>query len=226
MKFLRPALLALCAASLAAPAARADEPRIEIEDAPWGYRYEYEDNRCSFAYELEYEAGFPEIEEEGHCPPAYALPRFEPPVPIGTSGVRGPRHGGGGFCEGALAGALAGAVVGGAIGSRIGSGDDPTVAIVLGGLVGGVLGHEVGRRISEADRRCMGLALEHAEPGIGLDWTNPESGLHYDLRDFGPYEDRHGVRCRSFEMRVEGGQWREAEACQRGDGGWQLVELR
>ena len=226
MKILRSALLALCAVFLAAPPAQADRPRIEVEDAPWGYRYEYEDRHCYFAYELEYEAGRPEIEEEGHCPPAYALPRFAPPVPFGAGRAPGRRHDRAGFCDRALAGAIAGAVAGGAIGSQVASGDDRTVGIVLGGLIGGVLGHEIGRRIDEADRDCMGRALAHAEPGVDVDWTNPESGLRYRLRDFGPYRERHGVHCRSFEMRIENGRWREAEACQRGDGAWQLVELR
>ena len=231
MSPIRVAVLALCTAFLVAPPAQADRPSIEVEDAPWGYRYEYEDRHCYFAYELEYEAGYPEVEEEGRCPPVHALPRFAPPVPIGAAGARrhAPRRegrGSGDFCDRALAGAVAGAVAGGAIGGGVAGRDDRIVGVIVGGLIGGVLGHEIGRRIDESDRRCMARALEYAEPGVEVDWLSPESDLRYDLRDFGPVRDRHGVPCRRFEMRVEGGRWRDAEACRRGDGAWQLVELR
>lgn len=223
MTLMRTAILALCAASLAAPALAGDDAvKLKVEDKRDAYSYEYEDAHCKFKYKLKFKDGEEEVEEEGDCPPAHALPQFAPPVPYRGAPQPAARRNAGNVCDRALAGAIAGA----AIGSQVASGDDRTVAIVLGGILGGVLGHEVGRRIDEADRHCMGRALAHAGPGAEVGWTNPESDLRYDLRRFGPHEDRHGVRCRSFEMRVEDGRWREAEACQRGDGSWQLVSLR
>lgn len=225
MQGFRFAVLLLCAVSLGVPAL-ADRPKVKVKDRNGEYEYEYEDARCKFKYKLKLREGEEEVEEEGDCPPARALPQFAPPVPFRGAARADPRRVAGSFCDRALAGAIAGTAAGGAIGSQVASGDDRTVAIVLGGILGGVLGHEIGRRIDEADRRCMGRALARAEPGVEVGWTNPESGMRYDLRGFGPVEDRHGVACRSFRMRVEGGQWRDAEACRRGDGGWQLVELR
>lgn len=226
MPIFRVAVIALCAVSLAVPGlARDDSVKVEVENEGDEYEYSYEDAHCKFSYEYEYGDEEPEVEVEGDCPPAHALPRFAPPMPYRSAGRAAPEPAGD-FCDRALAGAIAGAVAGGAIGSQVASGDDRAVAIVLGGVVGGVLGHEIGRRIDEADRRCMGRALEHAEPGVEVGWTGPESDLGYDLRGFGPVRERHGVPCRRFEMRVADGRWRDAEACRRGDGGWQLVELR
>lgn len=228
MSVLRIAVLALIAASLAAPAlARDDGVKIEVKDERDKYEYKYEDRFCEFKYEFKYDKGREKVEEKGDCPPIHALPQFDPPVPYHTAAVPAPapRRTGGGFCDRALAGAVVGAVAGGAIGSQVASGDDRAVAIIVGGILGGVLGHEIGRRIDEADRSCMARALEHAEPGVEVGWENPDSGLSYGLRGFSPFEERHGVRCRSFEMRVEGGGWRDAEACRRGDGSWQLVSL-
>lgn len=232
MQILRVAVLALTAVSLAgpAPARHDDEVKVEVKDEHDKYEYKYEDARCEFKYEFKFDKGEEKVEEKGDCPPPHALPQFAPPVPYRTGAAPAPsvapRRSGGDFCDRALAGAIVGAVTGGAIGSQVAKGNDRAVAIVLGGLIGGVLGHEIGRRIDESDRRCMGRALEHAEPGIEVGWRNPESGLDYDLRGFGPIEDRHGVRCRDFQMRVDDGRWRAAEACQRGDGAWQLVSLR
>ncbi len=225
MQILRFAVLLLCAVSLGAPAL-ADRPKVKVKDKEGEYEYEYEDAGCKFKYKLKLRDGEEEVEEEGDCPPAHALPQFAPPVPFRGADRAAPRRADANFCDRALAGAVAGAAAGGALGRQVASGDDRTGAIVLGGLLRSVLGHEAGRRIDESDRRCIGRALAHAEPGVELGWTNPESDLRYDLRRFGPIEDRHGVPCRSFEMRVEDRRWREAEACQRGDGGWQLVELR
>lgn len=231
MPILRSAVLTLAAVSLAAPAlARSDEVKIEVKDRHDKYEYKYEDRFCEFKYEFKYSKGKEKVDEKGDCPPIHALPQFAPPVPYRTAArpapLPAPRATRGDFCERALAGAIVGAVAGGAIGSQVASGDDRAVAIVLGGIIGGVLGHEIGRRIDEADRRCMARALEHAEPGVEIGWTNPDSGLDYDLRGFSPFDERHGVRCRRFEMRVDGGPWRDAEACQRGDGSWQLVSMR
>jgi surface antigen len=225
MPVLRTAVVALAAIALAIPALARDEGvKIEVKDERGKYEYKYEDRFCKFKYEFKYDKGEEKVEEKGDCPPFHALPQFDPPVPYRAPAVPAPRRTGG-FCDRALAGAIVGAVAGGTIGSRVASGDDRAVAIIVGGILGGVLGHEIGRRIDEADRRCMARALEHAEPGVEVGWENPDSGLAYGLRGFGPLEERHGVYCRHFELRVEGGRWREAEACRRGDGSWQLVSL-
>lgn len=219
MPMLRIAVLALGAVAFASPALAGDDGvEVEVENEGDEYEYEYEDARCKFSYEYEYGDDEPEVEVEGDCPPPHALPRFAPPVPYRAAArpARRPARGDF-FCDRALAGA---------IGSQVAPGDDRAVAIILGGIVGGVLGHEIGRRIDTADRRCIGRALAHAEPGIDVAWTNPGSDLRYDLRRLGPVRDRHGVSCRRFEMRVDGGRWRDAEACRRGDGGWQLVSLQ
>lgn len=217
MPVLRPAVLALCAVALAVPGlGRADEPKVKVKDKRDEYSYEYEDEHCKFKYKLKHEDGEEEVEREGDCPPARALPRFAPPVPYRSAEGPGARRTAG-FCDSALAAA---------IGSQGAPDDGGAAAMVLGEMIGAVLGVEVGRRIGEPDRRCLGRTLEHVGPGSRVGWTSPESDLRYELRDFGPVRERHGVPCRRFEMRLADGTWREAEACRRGDGAWQLVELR
>lgn len=214
----RIAMLALAALALVpAPApAQPDGIEIKVEDKSDEYKYEYKSRHCEFKYEFKYDKGEEKVDEKGDCPPRSAMPRFAPPVGGPALAGTAPRSSVD-FCDRALAGA---------VGSQAASGGDRAVAIVLGGLLGGVVGNEIGRRIDDADRRCLGRALEHAEPGVEVGWTGPESELRHDLRRFGPVAERHGVPCRSFEIRLEGDRWREAEACQRGDGSWQLVGLR
>ncbi len=228
MNMLRLVVLALGIAALVPVQgfADSDDVEVEVKDERDKYEYEYEGPGCEFEYELDYETGEEKVEEEGDCPPRHALPRFAPPAPYRAGSapasqlprLRG-RSSRGTFCDRALAGAAAGAAAGGTIGSQV-------AGIVLGELIGDVLGHGIARRVDAADRRCLGRTLDHAGRGVDVGWTNPESGLRYDLRGFGPPRSRHGVPCRSFEMRVEDGRWREAEACQRGDGAWQLLSMQ
>src|SRR5678815_5573926 len=50
--------------------------------------------------------------------------------------------------------------VGAVVGSKVGSPENRPVAIVVGTVLGAVIGAKVGRALDEADRACMGHALE------------------------------------------------------------------
>src|SRR5213593_4099413 len=50
--------------------------------------------------------------------------------------------------------------VGGAVGARAAKNENRPVAILVGGVLGAVIGAKIGRAIDDADRGCMGHALE------------------------------------------------------------------
>jgi len=102
------------------------------------------------------------------------------------------------------------------------------VGAVLGGVVGGgtligaVIGAKVGRALDDADRGCMGHALELAGEHSKVVWTNPNSGVHYELTPTRNVGDRKSA-CREFTTLVSSGKVSEAVqgvACRRANGEW------
>ncbi len=112
-----------------------------------------------------------------------------------------------------------GAAGGAVIGNRTASSDNRAIATVLGALIGGVIGIEVGERIDEADRACMGHALEVAAVGRSVTWTNPRTRVSHTLV---PVRDlKEG--CRLFELRA-GAQGKPASltACRSKSAVWEI----
>lgn len=115
-----------------------------------------------------------------------------------------------------------GAVLGGVVGSKVGSPDNRPVAIVVGTLLGAVIGAKIGRSLDEADRACMGHALELGGEKKTVVWTNPNTGVHYELtptRNLGDVENP----CREFTTRMSSGKAADVVsgiACRRGAGDW------
>src|SRR5512134_2731273 len=75
---------------------------------------------------------------------------------------------------GQVIGGVVGGVAGGAIGGEIAKDSEHRdVAIAAGAVIGAVVGAEVGRRMDKTDRSCVGHALELADTGQSVKWTNP-----------------------------------------------------
>jgi len=129
-----------------------------------------------------------------------------------------------GRCDRAEIGAALGGVAGGVIGSQVGEGAQRGVATVLGAVIGATVGAEIGRRMDQADRSCVGHALELAEPGQTIAWTNHNTGVAYQLTPADDARDA-GDGCRRFRL-IATGAFGLSEgrtvACAAPDGTWTL----
>jgi surface antigen len=131
-----------------------------------------------------------------------------------------------GHCNRAAVGAILGAAVGGVVGAQIGQDRERPVAIIIGALLGSLLGHEIGRDMDQADRGCMGHALELAHDGQPVAWRNEATGVAYVVTPLRPWR-QGGPSCRAFGLRTAAGgrrSERTAYACRSGDGEWRIRE--
>ena len=129
---------------------------------------------------------------------------------------------------GQVLGGVVGGVAGGAIGGEIAKGStDRNVAIVIGAVIGAAIGSEVGRRMDKTDRSCVGHALELADSGQSVRWTNPNTRVTYQLT---PLDAELGIDgCRQFRL-IAHGSFGLSEgrtvACTDGSGVWQSEDDR
>jgi surface antigen len=129
---------------------------------------------------------------------------------------------------GQVLGGVVGGVAGGAIGGEVAKGSaERNVAIVVGTVVGAAIGSEIGRRMDKTDRSCVGHALELADYGQSVKWTNPNTRVTYQLT---PLDAQHGTDgCRQFRL-IAHGSFGLSEgrtvACTDGSGVWQLEDDR
>ena len=159
--------------------------------------------------------------------PAHGWRKKNDPYYTGYSGKRWDRDYGiiEGRCNREAVGAVLGGIVGGAVGSQVGKGSGREVAIVVGTVAGAVIGAQIGRDIDNADRACMGHALELAGDNRRVRWSNPETGTTYLITPVKGYA-RNGYTCREFDLQTTRGGRSETgkgRACQTGDGTWQIV---
>lgn len=127
-----------------------------------------------------------------------------------------------GHCDRAAIGTVLGGVIGGAVGSQVGDGSGRVVATILGTVIGAVIGREIGKDMDDADRACVGHALELAKDGQRVRWTNDRLGVTYLLT---PMAIRQGSNCRPFQLAtIVNGRTvsRDSQACRTGDGTWQI----
>ena len=127
-----------------------------------------------------------------------------------------------GRCDTDKVGAVLGGVVGGVVGSKVGSPENRPVAIVVGTVLGAVIGAKVGRALDEADRACMGHALELAGEKKTVVWTNAKTGVHYELTPTRNLGDAKKP-CREFTTKISRGGTSDrvtGTACRRGAGDW------
>jgi surface antigen len=157
--------------------------------------------------------------------PAHGWRKKNDPSYAGYSGRSWDRDYGvrSGRCDRAAVGAVLGGVAGGVIGAEASKPDQRTVAIVVGTVIGAAIGAEIGRRMDQADRSCMGHALELAAPGQAVTWTNSSSGVSYQLTPAEPAAGSDG--CRKFRL-IATGAFGLSEgrtvACPSTDGTWSL----
>jgi len=120
---------------------------------------------------------------------------------------------------------VVGAVAGGVIAHQIGD-EHPAVATIIGIIAGGVIGNRIGRELDEADRGCFGHALEIAQTGQRVAWTNDSTGVRYELVP-GAGSKRSGASCRDYTL-VTATSRRDRSsqtgiACESQAGVWQVA---
>jgi surface antigen len=132
-----------------------------------------------------------------------------------------PKHG---------AGTLLGAVGGALTGANVGKGRGRLVAVAAGTVMGAFLGGEIGRSLDPADRISIAKAQQHAHfvpVGETIQWSNPESGNHGEIRPLREGRSNGGRYCREYHNRVViNGQSQQAYgvACRQPDGSWQVID--
>lgn len=128
-------------------------------------------------------------------------------------------------------GTLVGAIAGGVAGSQFGKGDGKLVAVGVGTLIGAALGSEIGSSLDKADQlyaeQTTQSALETAQSGTALAWSNPDSG------NSGKVIPRPAVvvgdtYCREYVQEIViGGEIHTGvgRACRNPDGTWQIQPM-
>lgn len=156
--------------------------------------------------------------------PAHGWRKQNDPYYVGYSGHKWARDYGilEGTCNREAIGAVLGGVVGGAIGSTAGDGNGRAVAIIVGTAIGAIVGSQVAKTLDEADRACMGHALELVGEHRSVAWTNPQSGVNYRVTTGASV----GQGCREFTTRAaargERTQLIRNVACRSNDGTWRI----
>lgn len=127
-------------------------------------------------------------------------------------------------------GGLGGAALGGVAGSQIGGGRGKTAAIIGGTLLGAYAGSEIGASLDKADmnyyNQTSQRALETAQPGQSLPWSNPQSGNGGTITPSNYYQTASGQYCREYTQNITvGGRSERGQgtACRQPDGTWQIV---
>lgn len=107
-----------------------------------------------------------------------------------------------GRCNREEVGAVLGGMAGGVLGAEAGKGSERVVATVVGTVIGAAIGAEIGRRMDKADRSCAGHALELARGGQSVTWSNPATGVTYQLTPVDASPGADG--CRRFRLIATG----------------------
>ena len=130
-----------------------------------------------------------------------------------------------GRCNREQVGAVVGGVVGGAIGSQVGDDRNRPIAIAIGTIAGAVIGAQIGREMDDADRACLGHALELAGDKKRVTWKSADGKATYRVTPLAGVEEK-GSHCRAFDLRVTSGERQETRrgrACPAGEGNWRIV---
>ena len=129
-----------------------------------------------------------------------------------------------GNCNRKEIGTVLGAVVGGAIGSQVGDGGGRTVAIIVGSVLGAVVGREIGDNLDDADRACVGHALELGQIGKSIRWSNERTNVSYLLTPMA-LAAGDSKNCRRFSLKASSGkkeQKSNGRACRDSSGTWKM----
>lgn len=127
-------------------------------------------------------------------------------------------------------GTAAGAIAGGVAGYQFGGGSGKAIATVAGTLLGGALGRSIGGSLDRADmsyyHQTSQRALETAQPGQALPWSNPQTGNSGTVTPQNYYQNTAGQYCREYNQTITVGGRTEngfGTACRQPDGSWQVV---
>ena len=91
-------------------------------------------------------------------------------------------------------------------------------------MLGSVVGAKIGAD-EEADRGCIGHALELATDGRPVTWVDPRTELSYVVTPTRGFK-QNGQSCREFTTSVTSKGRRDTvtdRACRSSDGTWQIV---
>jgi surface antigen len=128
------------------------------------------------------------------------------------------------------AGTLLGAVGGALAGANVGKGRGRLVAVAAGTVMGAFLGGEIGRSLDRADRVSIAKARQQAHfvpVGEAIQWSNPDSGNHGEIRPVREGRSNGGRYCREYQNNIViNGQSQQAYgvACRQPDGSWQVID--
>jgi surface antigen len=117
-----------------------------------------------------------------------------------------------------------GGIAGGVIANRVAD-EHRTVATIIGVIAGAAIGNRIGRELDEADRGCFGHALEIAQAGQRVRWSNEAAGLRYEMSP-GAARQQNGAACREYRLVTISGRERSSQtgiACEAQPGVWQVA---
>jgi surface antigen len=132
-----------------------------------------------------------------------------------------------GTCNKKAIGALIGGAIGGVVGSQVGDGAGRRIAILAGTAAGALIGSQVGRKMDEADRACVGEALEKARDNSTVAWASSDGSTTYRVTPLAPTAPQTDPTCRMFELQsatAAGSTTSKAQACRDPDGSWRVIE--
>lgn len=122
-------------------------------------------------------------------------------------------------------GQVIGGVVGGVVGSQVGGGRGQTAAIIFGSIAGSMIGGQIGKNMDDTDRYRTAQALNNGKTGQSVSWTNPDTGLAYNVTPTRTYNQDTGP-CREFNLEATVGNGEQKDvfgtACLQADGSWKV----
>jgi surface antigen len=131
-----------------------------------------------------------------------------------------------GTCNKKAIGAIMGGAIGGVIGAQVGEGAGRNIAILVGTAAGALIGSHVGSKMDEADRACVGEALEKAGDHRTVAWASGDGSTTYRVTPLARRPDTDPA-CRMFELQAAtgaGSSTSNAQACRDPDGSWRVIE--
>jgi surface antigen len=131
-----------------------------------------------------------------------------------------------GTCNRKAIGALIGGAIGGVVGAQVGEGAGRNIAILVGAAAGTLIGSHIGRTMDEADRACVGEALEKAGDNRTVAWASTDGSTTYRVTPLARSPDTDPA-CRMFELQaatIAGSSTSKANACREKDGTWRVIE--
>ncbi len=127
-------------------------------------------------------------------------------------------------------GTVIGGVGGALLGGQFGKGTGKLVGVAAGTLLGAALGNQIGASLDRADMQYYNqtsqTALETAQPGQSLPWSNPQSGNSGTITPQAYYQTPQGY-CREYSQTINVGGKKQTgygKACRQPDGSWKIVE--